>query len=154
VKILLLTLTLLINGLAVFGQEDGNGPITNPSIYPDTGTLLINGVSEEQAISSLSTKKEMFPENSIQPGLLVKNTQIINDLNLNIDAYSIPPGYMLYVQVEVSQTLFDYYGKLLKQQRLSSINTEIPMENLPNGKYTIKIVQQGKDLKTYEILKK
>lgn len=50
--------------------------------------------------------------------------------------------------------LFDSSGKLLKEDKILQAKTEFNFSSLPSAMYIIRINQQGKNIKTYKIIKK
>ena len=54
----------------------------------------------------------------------------------------------------LSYVVFDTNGKLLSQQKITAQHTTIDFAQLPNSIYFIKVESQGKNLKTFKIIKK
>jgi hypothetical protein len=158
VKALLLTISLLIFNLVLFGQEINNATFSTHNI--SDSNISISNEPEDPVVSSLSKKEFVDKLANMAPGLLVSPIQAEETNALVIDAYSMPSSYMLYIQVdgnetsELSLAMFDFAGKFVKQQKLGGINTELSLEAYPAGKYIIKIVHAGKDMKTFEVYKK
>lgn len=157
-KTLLLTISLLIYNLVMFGQDKISTGFSENAVSDSSISISIE--SGDPIISSLSRKESVDKFANMTSGLLVSPIQTSENQVYVIDAYSMPSSYMLYIQVEGNETsefrfaLFDYSGKLIKQQKLGGINTELCLEEYPAGKYIIKVVQSGKDLKTFEVYKK
>lgn len=157
-RTLLLTISFLIGNLFLYGQDVIHTTFSLNSVADSSLNLYIE--PGDPVISSLSGKESVDKFADMAPGLLVSPIQVPDNQLFVIDVYSMPSSYMLYIQVEGSETsefrfaLFDYSGKLVKQQKLGGINTELSLENYPAGKYIIKIVQATKELKTFEVFKK
>ncbi|MFO7370922.1 MAG: T9SS type A sorting domain-containing protein [Bacteroidales bacterium] len=157
-KTLLLTITLLIFNLVLFGQDVMNTTFSAHAVLDSNA--IISPETNDPVISSLSKKESVDKLANMAPGLLVSPTQSPDNQALVIDAYSMPSSYMLFIQVEGNATseftcaLFDNAGKFVKQQKLGGINTEMSLETYPSGKYIVKVVQTGKDIRTFEVYKK
>ncbi len=157
-KNLLLTISLLLFNVVLYGQEVINTTFNERAGSNSNVNTSIE--SDDPVISSLSRKESVDKLANMAPGLLVSPIQAPENQSLVIDAYSMPSSYMLYIQVEGNATsefscaLFDNTGKFVKQQKLGGINTELSLETYPSGKYIVKIVQTGKDLRTFEVFKK
>ena len=157
-KTLLLTITLLIFNLVLFGQDVMNTSFSAHAVVDSNA--IISPEPNNPVISSLSKKESVDKLADMAPGLLVSPIQAPDNQALIIDAYSMPSSYMLYIQIEgnaaseFSCALFDNTGKFVKQQKLGGINTELSLETYPAGKYIVKIVQTGKDMRTFEVYKK
>lgn len=153
-----MTIALLIFNLVMFGQDVMNTSFSSHAVLDSNA--IISMESNNPDISSLSKRESVTKFANMAPGLLVSPIQAADNQAIIIDAYSMPSSYMLYIQVEghasseLSCTLFDNAGKFVKQQKLGGINTELCLEEYPSGKYFVKIVQTGKDLKTFEVYKK
>lgn len=157
-KTLLLTTTLLIFNLVLFGQDVMNTSFSAHAVIDSNA--IISPEPNDPFISSLSKKESLDKLANMTQGLLISPIQAPDNQALVIDAYSMPSSYMLYIQVEGNATseitcaLFDNTGKFVKQQKLGGINTELSLEAYPSGKYIVKIVQTGKDIRTFEVYKK
>ncbi len=158
VKTQLLTITLLLSNLTLFGQEIINTSFSTYAVADSSENL--SKVIDNPVISSLSKKESVDKYANMAPGLLVSAIQASENQAFVIDAYTMPSSYMLYIQVEGNATseinfsLFDFAGKFIKQQKLGGINTELSLETYPAGKYIIKVVHMGKDIKSFEVYKK
>ncbi len=157
-RTLLLTISLLICNLVLYSQEVINTTFVVNAVSDSSRNLTIEPA--DPVISSLSGKESVDKFATMAPGLLVAPIQAAENLLYVIDAYAMPSSYMLYIQAEGKEAsefrfaLFDNSGKLIKQQKLGGINTELSLEDYPAGKYIVKIVQTGKDLKAFEVFKK
>ncbi len=87
------------------------------------------------------------------------------NLSLEFSAYPNPVNEILYLKVEdydlknLSFQLYQYNGKLIYSQKISSKETSIPMDNLPSATYFLKIIYtkgsviSKKEIKTFKIIK-
>jgi len=80
-------------------------------------------------------------------------------INLSFMAYPNPTTDMLTLKIDnfnqnnMKYALFDIQGRLLVQQKIQQINTNISTKNLSPSIYFLKIFGQNNLLKTFKIIK-
>lgn len=90
---------------------------------------------------------------------VVTGIEQAKDINLEYKAYPNPVTDYLILKVEnynnknLSCQLFDINGKLLENKKLSGDETEIKMINLVPASYFLKVTDNGKEIKTFKIIK-
>ena len=94
---------------------------------------------------------------------VVTGIEYAQSINLNCSAYPNPTTDHLTLKVdniEISTLkfqLFDIYGKLLENKKISSNESTIPMNNLVPGTYFLKVIQMNytsnQEVKTFKIIK-
>jgi hypothetical protein len=95
-----------------------------------------------------------------QPYEIYATTGIDNNaINLAISAYPNPTRENLTLSMDnvenanYAYQLFDSNGKLILNQKIMDKNTIIPMESLSVATYFIRVENQGKEVKTFKIIK-
>lgn len=80
-------------------------------------------------------------------------------LNMPISIFPNPTLDMLIVNIEdveskkMNYQLFDLHGKLVGNNSIFKINTNISMENLPPSTYVLKINSENKPIQSFTIIK-
>ena len=72
-------------------------------------------------------------------------------LILKIDTYTVKT-YGRASQV-LSYQLFDTDGKIIKTDKITTVETKIKTENLEQGSYLLRIIEKEKAIKTFKIIK-
>ena len=107
-----------------------------------TGNQIMEGVQQAYEIITLST------------------TETAGSDNKDILLYPNPFKDFLFVDFTANDyrnsefQLFDSSGKLLRQDKIKESKSEFNFSELPSAMYIIRINQNGKNIKTFKIIKK
>lgn len=115
------------------------GQITYISANGSNGSIN-QGVQQPFEIVTLG--KDNFPEITLQ--MMVYPNPTSSFLNLRIENYTIE---------NLKYNLFDINGKEILNQKIKNSETQINMSNLPSALYFLKVIEEGKLLKTFKIIK-
>ena len=135
---------ILATGTSVSG---GNGSISysvGQITYLSKGSSsqVMEGVQQAFEITTLSTHETTT---STEDGILLYPNPFKDYLYLDFTVNSYKNS---------DYQLFDSQGKLIKKDKISQSKSEFNFSSLPSAMYIIKINQEGKDLKTFKIIKK
>lgn len=87
--------------------------------------------------------------NNDYPNMLLQSVVYLNptteNINLTVSSYSLE---------NLEFELYDISGKIILNQKITTNETEISMENLSSGNYFIVVNENNKKLKTFKIIKK
>lgn len=81
------------------------------------------------------------------------------DQRLSMIVYPNPTIEFMKLKIEtdkfetLSYQVYDFNGKLLYIQKINSKETSIPMQDLPDAIYFLKVTDHNKTLKTFRIIK-
>lgn len=157
-KKILLTAMLLGIGIAeVNAQESANasggiasgsggsatysiGQVVYETYSGSTGTVA-QGVQQPFEISIVL---ELEEAEQITLSLLAYPNPTIDNLTLKAIHYDLN---------SLSYQLFDLNGRLLLNNRMTDIETSIPMLEFPDGVFILKVINDYKEIKTFKILK-
>lgn len=130
------------------GNSNGSGGSASYSVgqiayhaYSSSSGMVSEGVQQTYEITTLSTSETQN---------LVKN----------ISLYPNPVQDVLYVDFHEESyknsefLLYDAQGKLIKQGQLNQKKNELNLSMLPQSMYILKVMQDGKNTKTFKIIKK
>jgi len=133
---------------AAGGDGTGNGGTVSFSIGQTTyfsnkasNGSVSEGVQQPFEISVLTTHENM------------------EGIQLSINVYPNPTSDILTLSIanidisDISFQLFDMQGKMLFNEQVVGVQTEIFLTNLGSSTYILKVVQKNKDLKTFKIIK-
>jgi hypothetical protein len=90
------------------------------------------------------------------------SVSIVNEpleIDFSIEAFPNPATEAVTIKTDrenasdLQYLLFDQFGKLLIQKNIESSETTIPVEQLPEGFYIIKVQENTKELKSFKIIK-
>jgi hypothetical protein len=115
------------------------GQIDYVSVIGSNGSLS-QGVQQAFEIFTLGT--DNFPTITLQ--VIVYPNPTVNNLTLKIDNYSSENLLIL---------LYDVFGKVIFQQKITQNETAITMENLQAANYFLHVSDKGKSIKTFKIIK-
>lgn len=81
------------------------------------------------------------------------------NISLELSVYPNPTIDLLYLKVmkldfeSIQYQLFDMNGRLLQKNRITTTTTAIEMEKYPMDVYLLKVLDNGKEVKTFKIIK-
>ena len=87
-------------------------------------------------------------------------TESVEKIEIQLSAYPNPTNNLLQLKIENYNTahviyqLYSFNGLLLDSQKLVGIETTIQMRNYPTAIYLLKVTENNKALKTFQIIKK
>ena len=124
----------------------GNGSVSysvgqTAYLYKGSNSQIMEGVQQAYEISTLSTDETTVTEDGIF-------------------LYPNPFKDYLYLDFTVNNyknseyQLFDAQGKLIKNDKIIQSKSEFNFSSLPSAMYIIRINQEGKNIKTFKIIKK
>lgn len=124
----------------------GNGSVSysvgqTAYLYKGSNSQIMEGVQQAYEISTLSTDETTVTEDGIF-------------------LYPNPFKDYLYLDFTVNNyknseyQLFDAQGKLIKKGKITQSKSEFNFSSLPSAMYIIRINQEGKNIKTFKIIKK
>ncbi len=155
-KNLKLSVLLLVIGLTAQAQQ------ASPAAGGDaTGAGGSSAYSVGQVIyTSVSSSAGSTNQGVQQPYVLIA-TGVNNhpDINLSMSVYPNPSITTITLNVgkqalqQLWYQLFDVQGKLVAEQKITSIETIIKMDEYTMGNYFLKVVDATKELKTFRIIK-
>lgn len=155
-KLILLTICIVFWGtkthsqqtiVASGGNDSGSGGSSSNSIGQIT-YISANGSNGsinqgvQQPFEIVTLGKDDFPEITLQ--MMVYPNPTSSFLNLRIENYTIE---------NLQYSLFNINGKEISSQKIENPQTQINMNNLPSALYLLKVIEEGKLLKTFKIIK-
>jgi hypothetical protein len=154
IKFTILVLSLYsisINAQEAVLTSGGNSSSANGSVSYSIGQMAYTyaastsgsastGVQQAFEVSTLGTNN--FPEITLQMSVYPNPTKA--NATLNIANYNTE---------NIDYELFDLNGKQIVSQKITSIETQIPMEEMPSAIYFLKVIEENKILKTFKIIK-
>jgi hypothetical protein len=90
---------------------------------------------------------------------IITGSEEVKGIELNFTAYPNPASDYFNLKVEnynnenLSYKLFDVYGKLQENEKVSGNKTTISMINKVPGVYILKIIDNQKEIKSFKIIK-
>lgn len=134
--------------LSAGGTATGSGGSVSYSIgqidyvtATGTGGTATQGVQQPFEIVTLSG--EEFTEITLQ--MVVYPNPTSSFVNLKIDNYNYQ---------DLNYQIIDLNGREIANQKITSSETSINLENLPNAIYLLQVNDNNKTLKTFKIIKK
>jgi len=159
-KLKLVTIViLLIFGLSNLQAQEAI-PATGGEANGSGGSASYT-VGQVVYITNVGTNGNSVAEGVQQPYeiFVVTNIPEAKDINLSVSAYPNPTTNYLTVKVEDYETanlqylVFDINGKLLQTVKATGQETRIKINNLVNGNYFIKVLNNKKEIKVFKIIK-
>lgn len=131
------------------GNVTGNGGSVSYSlgqmIYTHVGAVGGSMYSGIQQAYEITIVTEIGKSNSITLQCSVFPNPTTDLLNLRVEDYRLK---------QLSYQLYDLNGKLLEQNMLESIDTNIAFNNYPSTSYLLKVIHMDKVVKSFKIIKK
>lgn len=158
-KTQLLMIVIILTGMVVHVQSQPQQVIASSGgNYQNAGTS-IEWTLGEQVISTLSASNTILTQGFHQPDLKISVTEILDELSYSIDAFPNPTNDLLMIKLGNAEVhdlhfiLYDINGKVLEQKPMEGETTTINMINYVAGIYLLKVIQPGKEIMTYKIIK-
>ena len=124
------------------------------------------GGSVNHSVGQLVYTTDNSPTGTISQGVqqpyeiyTLSTASFDNTINITYTAYPNPTTGFLILKVSdftnenLMYQLFDINGKLIKNSKIDSTETNIVMENNPAATYFLKITTNNKEVKTFKIIK-
>ncbi|WP_309608027.1 T9SS type A sorting domain-containing protein [Flavobacterium sp.] len=133
--------------LASGGNATGSGGSTSYSIgqidyITATGSTGSVGQGLQQPFEISTLSGEEFTQIKLQ--MLVYPNPTTSYVNLKIENYDFQ---------DLMYQLFDINAREISNQKITNIETQIPLENLSSAIYFLKVSENSKIIKTFRILK-
>lgn len=153
-----LTVLLLGIGLAVL-QAQTAVPATGGNASSSGGSV---SYSVGQVVCTTNTGTNGTVVQGVQQPYVISVLTAIEQakgIKLSVRAYPNPTNDYLTLEVKdfdlsnLSFQLYDMTGKLLQKEQITGIQTSIVMSNLVPASYFVKIIQEAKEVKTFQIIK-
>ena len=148
---LLVPVTLLKAQSAVLATG-ANATGSNGSVSYSVGqaAYLIKGANREisegvQQVYEITTLSTNETSNSTEEGILIYPNPFKDYLYLDFTTNNFKGS---------EYQLFDAQGKLIKTDKITQTRSEFNFSFLPSAMYIIRINQEGKNIKTFKIIKK
>ncbi len=113
----------------------------------------------EGVASTLTKGDKTITQGFQQANISVSMLSELKDLDFSISVFPNPISDVLTLKVNKEDVLgfqyliFDINGKLLYQKKLESPETSVPVNQLANGLYILKVQSGVKELKIFKIIK-
>jgi hypothetical protein len=152
-------ITVFLSGHTLFGQTQSQQVVAASGGSGKNGETVIEWTLGEPVIAALSTGSIILTQGFQQPTLVVTAIKTMDGLPYTVEAYPNPTENLLLIELDNTEVrnfqylLYDINGKVLEQKKLESDITAINMDNYPSGVYLLKVIQQEKEIKTFEIAK-
>lgn len=130
------------------------------------GSLSGTGGSASYSIGQVFYTVNTMSSGSLNQGVqhpyrisVVTGSGVAKDLDLTISAYPNPTADKITLQTGnfelpgLSSLLYDIHGRIIEEKRLSEDVSEISLDHLNPSTYFLKVIYQGKEVKTFRIVK-
>ena len=155
---------ILISILALTGLQAQEAiPTTGGEASGDGGSASYS-IGQVVYTTNVGTNENSVAQGVQQPYEISVVTEIeeAKDISLSISAYPNPTSNYLTVKVDASTSLsiqslkyklYDINGKLLQTVKATGQETKIQTNNLAPASYFVKVIAEGKEIKTFKIVK-
>ncbi len=138
------------------------------SVNASGGQLSGTGGSVAYSVGQIVYSVNTGPNGSVSEGVQqpyeISTVTGIEDIAINftVSTYPNPITDYLTLQIDVNEDhnielmsyfLYDNYGKLLRNERITGSQTSIDMSNLSPGIYFVKVMEENNDIKTFKTIK-
>jgi hypothetical protein len=113
----------------------------------------------EPVIETGMNGKYILTQGMHQGNLIVTATREIEGLSFQVSAYPNPVSKYLNLDIGAPQikgfsyALFNSEGKLLRQEDINEHVTTIPMDGYTHSSYLLKVMDKGKEIKVFRVVK-
>jgi hypothetical protein len=134
-------------------------------VISSSGSVLKNSAGSlsftvgELVIDTKSAGATAITQGFHQTKLTITAINVLREQKFSISAFPNPTNNFVNLKIEkgeirdVGFVLFDLQGKVLSNQKIESTNTEISFSGYKSGNYLLKVIQNGKEIQTFKIIK-
>ena len=154
-KILLASIAVCYFCLGVNAQD----VISTTGKYAETGSGSLSWSVGEPVVETVSDGSNTLTQGFHQSKLTVTTIYDKEIIGIEIKVYPNPTSNYLSVEVnsekqkELLLSLFDMSGKLISQEKMTSSKQTVSMKEYAPATYLLKVTENNKELKTYQIVK-
>lgn len=155
-------LALLIMGLVSLSLSGQEAILTTGSTATGSGGSASYSVG--QVVYATNSGSNGSVNQGVQQAYIISEETGINqarEISLNHLVYPNPTTDYLILKIEeinietsdFQYFLYDIGGKLIQNDNVRSLETTIDFSQLSSANYLLRIIQKGKEIKTYKIIK-
>ena len=150
---------LIIFGLLVIECTKAQQVIATSGYFAQTGSGTLSYTLGELVIDTYTKNNTTLTQGFQQPKIVVTAINEISGLDFSITAFPNPTSNMVKLKIEKGNSektdyvLYDIGGKALLKGRLENGEADISFEPFLPAMYVLKIHIDGKEVKTFKIIK-
>ena len=134
-------------------------------VISSSGSTLKNSAGSlsftlgELVIDTKNTGVVILTQGFHQTKLIITAISDLPEQRFSISAFPNPTNDYVNLKIEkgdihdIEFILFDMQGKVLSNQKIENSNTEIQFSGYNSGNYLMKVLQKGKQIQTFKIIK-
>ena len=103
---------------------------------------VVQGIQHQETYNSLDTQDVIEPKTEIS----IYPNPTTDFVNINMEGYELENGLRSY-------QLYDFQGRLLKQNTINQNETQVNLSDLSSSIYLLQVYVDNKALKTFKIIK-
>ena len=103
---------------------------------------VVQGIQHQETYNSLDTQDVIEPKTEIS----IYPNPTTDFVNINMEGYELENGLKSY-------QLYDFQGRLLKQNTINQNETQVNLSDLSSSIYLLQVYVDNKALKTFKIIK-
>jgi len=113
----------------------------------------------ELVIDTKNTGATAITQGFHQTKLTITAIDVLREQKFSILVFPNPTNRFVNLKIEKGEirdiefTLFDLQGRVLSKRKIESTNTEVPFSGYNSGNYLLKVIQNGKEIQTFKIVK-
>ena len=152
--------TMLLFGIGLTGLQAQESIPTTGGDASGSGGIISYSVG--QVVYSTSTGANGSVAQGVQQPYeiyVVSGIEQANGINIKCIVYPNPVTDYLQLKVEnyqfnnLAYQLFDTDGKMIKTEKIITVETKINTENIVQGSYLLRLIENDKAIKTFKIIK-
>lgn len=151
---------LFLMGILFSLKTNAQSSINSSNAYLEQSTGSISYSIGQLQQATFLKDGNMLTQGFQQPLLLISSTDNLAALGLEIKAFPNPTSAQLQLKFtkgfapnEYQVQLYDLFGRLHLQTKLSAAQSEIDLSNQAGGTYLIRLLSKGQAIHTFKILK-
>jgi hypothetical protein len=141
------------------------GFVNAQQIISSSGIALKNSTGSlsftlgELVIDTKNVGETTITQGFHQTKLTITVIHFLREQNFSISAFPNPTHDFVNLKIEkgdirdIEIVLFDLQGKVLSTQKIESTNTEVSFSGYNPGNYLLKVIQKGKEIRTFKVIK-
>jgi hypothetical protein len=134
-------------------------------VISSSGSTLKNSIGSlsftvgELVIDTKNAGTTTITQGFHQTKLTITAMNVLREQNFSISAFPNPTNDFVNLKIEKGEIrdiefiLFDLQGKVLSNRKIESTNTEVSFSGYNSGNYLLKVIQKGKEIQTFKIVK-
>ena len=148
-------IAFFLSGIAIYAQE----VVSTAGSHGETTSGSLSWTVGEPIIETITNESNTLTQGFQQSELTVTAINDLQTSGIELSVYPNPTNSFLFIEVKTDKprdlclNLFDLNGKLILQKKITGSRQTVHMQNYKPAIYILKVTEDNKEIRTYQIVK-